>query len=138
MASKKKRKIVDGAEILERDFVRGNLKRAQKLIKAREDLDVASQIYRLRKVDMKCLNCGKEVGGKGKYCSGGCKQAAYRNRKERPTVTRGPATVTSVTAIPKNVTVTPTVTEQTNKTEDNRCRYCGLPADQASPQCSRH
>ncbi|MQY62041.1 helix-turn-helix domain-containing protein [archaeon] len=49
MASKKKRKIVDGAEILEKDFVKGNLKRAQKLEEAREDLYVAGKIYKLRK-----------------------------------------------------------------------------------------
>lgn len=33
------------------------------------------------------MNCGNEVIGKGRYCSAGCKQAAYRNRTKAITVT---------------------------------------------------
>lgn len=56
---------------------------------------------------MKCLNCGKKIL-KGKYCSGACKQAAYRNRAVTTTVTDKveleTATVTPVTLEPETVT----------------------------------
>ena len=42
-----------------------------------------------------CVNCGKEHNRRGKYCSDGCKQAAYRNTQTvtKQTVTR-PESVT--------------------------------------------
>lgn len=55
---------------------------------------------------MQCMNkCGKEVTGRGKYCSLGCKQAAYRDRQTVTSVTD------SVTVRPESVTVEPSVTE---------------------------
>ena len=35
---------------------------------------------------MECMVCGKE-SGKGKYCSGSCKQKAYRNKSNAHKVT---------------------------------------------------
>ncbi|MHC4322701.1 MAG: hypothetical protein ACYSUX_00345 [Planctomycetota bacterium] len=53
----------------------------------------------------KCKHCGNILTGRKIYCSPKCKQAAYRNNRNTPTVTKEPVTVT-------DVTVTPTVTSK--------------------------
>ena len=59
---------------------------------------------------MNCIVCNKPITKKARYCSDKCKQIAYRNRRQEPTVT-------SVTLAP--------VTEST-VTGLERCRYCGV------------
>ena len=61
--------------------------------------------------NMNCVVCDKPISKKARYCSDKCKQIAYRNRKQEPTVT--PVTLTTVTS--------PTVTDL------EQCRYCSEP-----------
>lgn len=60
---------------------------------------------------MKCKQCDNNVTGRQVYCGPKCKQVAYRNSRNAPTVTKEPVSVTSVT-------VTPTVTVSVPRSKD--------------------
>ena len=60
---------------------------------------------------MECIICNKPISKKARTCSTKCKQIAYRNKKQAPTVT-------SVTLA--------TVTEPT-VTDLELCQYCDVP-----------
>ena len=66
---------------------------------------------------MNCIVCDKPINKKARYCSDKCKQVAYRNRKQEPTVT-------SVTFAPvTEPAVTPPALRRDVSLE--LCRYCG-------------
>ena len=46
--AKKRKMTTDAIEILQKEFIKGNTKRLQRLEKIQEDLAVAEQIYKLR------------------------------------------------------------------------------------------
>jgi ribosome-binding protein aMBF1 (putative translation factor) len=46
--TKKRKTTTDAIEILQKEFIKGNAKRLQRLEKIQEDLSVAEQIYKLR------------------------------------------------------------------------------------------
>lgn len=60
---------------------------------------------------MNCIICDKPISKNARTCSPACKQKAYRNKRNTPTVTR----------------VTPVTVTQSTVTDLERCRYCSAP-----------
>ncbi len=103
---------------------------------------------------MNCLNCGKEVVSKGtkpaKYCSDRCRKAwaraiaKYKDDLQADKRTEETDTPESIVKHIAKHGGTATYKTDKGKVQDlhiadtPECKYCGLPADQASPQCNRH